>query len=68
MSDNISDWHVSDEVSVALQRRVLGGEHVEVATTLQNVAAVLKHTDTAASWDKYEVQREGRDGGRDGGT
>jgi hypothetical protein len=38
-----------------VQTRVLGHEHVEVATTLQNMAAVLKHTDPAASWDKYEV-------------
>ena len=29
-----------------------------VAAAAQNVAAVLRHSDAAASWDKYEVRAD----------
>mmetsp|Transcript_46911 Transcript_46911/g.124830 ORF Transcript_46911/g.124830 Transcript_46911/m.124830 type:complete len:374 (+) Transcript_46911:146-1267(+) len=42
-----------DEVLQA-QEEALGEDHVEVATTLQNLGAVLKHSNTTASLERYE--------------
>ncbi len=33
----------------------LGHDHLDVAATLQNIATVLKHSDLAQSWEKFET-------------
>ena len=49
-----------DERSLAIQEKALGPEHPDVATSLENYAALLRETGRTAEADKMEARARKR--------